>query len=139
MLINIHVKPDDAEHEIYALDDVVQDARTRYPGEDDFIVLGDLNADCNYFDEEDLGHPLRSMHYTWLIGNDQDTNLAASDCTYDRTIVTAGLREDYAKEAAVFRFDEVYGLTREAAKKVSDHYPVYARFEVGRDSGVGAR
>ena len=44
----------------------------------------------------------RSMHYTWLIGNGEDTNLAPSDCMYDRIIVTAGLREDYAKEAAKY-------------------------------------
>ena len=53
--------------------------------------------------------------------------------------MTAGVREDYAKEAGVFRFDAAYGLEGEMAKGVSDHYPVYARFEVGRDSGVGGR
>ena len=39
------------------------------------------------------------MHHTWLIGDDQDTNLAPSDCPYDRIIMTPGAREDYAKEA----------------------------------------
>ena len=43
------------------------------------------------------------------------------------------------KEAGVFRFDAVYGLSVDAAKRVSDHYPVYARFVVGRDKGVGGR
>ena len=43
--------------------------------------------------------------------------MAASNCTYDRIIVTAGLREDYAKEAGVFRFDAVYGLEADAEKK----------------------
>ena len=101
---------------------MVEDARTRYPGEDDFIVLGDLNADCSYFDEEDPNCPLKTMDYTWLIGNDQDTNLAQSDGPYDRIILSAGLREDYAKEAGVFRFDAAYGMARDVAKKVSDHY-----------------
>ena len=49
------------------------------------------------------------------------------------------MREDYAKEAGVFRFDAAYGLAADAAKKVSDHYPMYASFEMGRDSGVGGR
>ena len=40
--------------------------------------------------------------------------------------MTAGVREDYAKEAGVFRFDAEYGLEVDDAKKVSDHYPVYA-------------
>ena len=43
------------------------------------------------------------------------------------------------KEAGVFRFDAAYGLAMDVAKKVSDHYPVYARFAVGRDKGVGGR
>ena len=80
-------------------------------------MLGGLNVDCNYFDEGDLSCPLEGMDYIWLIGNDQDTNLAQSDCTYDRIIVTAGVREDYTKEAGVFRFDTAYGLVMEAAKE----------------------
>ena len=40
--------------------------------------------------------------------------------------MTAGAREDYAKEAGAFRFDAVYGLDADVAKKVSDHYPVVA-------------
>ena len=41
------------------------------------------------------------MDYSGLIGNDQDTNLAQSHCTYDRIIVMAGVREDYDKEAGL--------------------------------------
>jgi integrase len=81
VLINIHAKPDDAAAEIYALAEVVSHARTRYPGEEDFIVLGDLNADCDYFGEEDSSFLLRGLDCTWLVGNAEDTNLAASNCT----------------------------------------------------------
>jgi hypothetical protein len=38
----------------------------------------------------------------WLIGNGEDINLAQSNGTCDRVIVTAGLREDCAKEAAKY-------------------------------------
>ena len=33
------------------------------------MVLGDFNADCSYFDEEDKACPLRAAGYTWLIGD----------------------------------------------------------------------
>jgi hypothetical protein len=68
-----------------------------------------------------------------MIRNAEHMNRTQSDCTYDRIIVMAGLRDDYAKEAGVFRFDAAYELTKEAAEDVSDHYPVYARFAAGRD------
>ncbi len=55
-------------------------------------------------------------------------------CTYDRIIITETTVEDYAGNAGVFRFDTEYGLTRDQAEKVSDHYPVFGEFWVGRDT-----
>ena len=53
--------------------------------------------------------------------------------------MTGGVREDYAKGAGVSRSDSVYGLAANAAKGISDHYPVYADLYVGRDSHHGDR
>ena len=58
VLINIHTKPDYAKSEINALDDVVKDAEAKLPNEKDFIVLGDFNADCTYFNDEVYCTPL---------------------------------------------------------------------------------
>ncbi|MBW2573120.1 MAG: endonuclease/exonuclease/phosphatase family protein [Deltaproteobacteria bacterium] len=135
ILITIHTDPEDATKEINAIPIVLQDVQNQFPDEKDFIVLGDLNADCNYFDEDDQTSPLRSPEYKWLITNDMDTNLAESSCTYDRIIVTsATTSEDYADMSDVFRFDTVLGLTKSMAKKVSDHYPVYSVFYVHKDT-----
>ena len=41
---------------------------------------------------------------------------------------------DYADKAGVDRFDETHSLTPEKAKKVSDHYPVWATFYTGKDT-----
>ncbi|MBU4222702.1 MAG: hypothetical protein KKA10_14015 [Euryarchaeota archaeon] len=38
--------PDTATQEINDLFKLVEDAKSKYQGEDDFIVMGDLNADC---------------------------------------------------------------------------------------------
>ncbi|MBU0698250.1 MAG: hypothetical protein KKE59_02305 [Proteobacteria bacterium] len=135
VLITIHTDPDDATREINSIPMVVRDAQKHFQDEKDFIVLGDLNADCGYFNEDDPASPLRNPEFMWLITNDMDTNLSKSSCTYDRIIITAmATTEDYAGESGVFRFDTVFGLTDTMAKKVSDHYPVYGVFYVNRDS-----
>ncbi len=133
VLIVNHVKPDDAENEINNMPDVVSYAQQIYAGEGDFIVLGDLNADCSYFDE-DGPTPLRSTEYTWLIENTADTTTKTTDCTYDRIIITGGALGDYTGDSGVYGFDTVYGLTYDETTAVSDHYPVYAEFSTNQDT-----
>jgi endonuclease/exonuclease/phosphatase family metal-dependent hydrolase len=132
IIVNIHVDPDDAKSEINALPVVITAAASIF-SERDVILLGDLNADCSYFDETDTTSPLRGQEYTWLINNDMDTNVAASKCTYDRIISTSSLNEDYAGTSNVFRFDQQYELDCEP-KEVSDHYPVMSEFFVDKDT-----
>jgi hypothetical protein len=138
VLITIHTDPDDATNEINSLDKVINDAKAHFPDEDDFIVLGDLNADCDYYNENDNSSAIRSDKYKWLIPNSADTNLSTSkDCTYDRIIVTANTeKEDFAGEEGIFRFDDYYGLNETMAKKISDHYPVYCKFYTNKDTGI---
>lgn len=128
VLITIHTDPDDATAEIRALSDVVADARVHFPDEPRIILLGDFNADCAYYDEEESVSDLRNDHYLWLITNDMDTNVAASECTYDRIVITSETAPYHAGKAQVFRFDEAFGLSPKEARAVSDHYPVYALF-----------
>ena len=99
-------------------------------------INSDFNVWYQTLDEDDMSCPLRSIDYTWLIPNSEDTNLAESDCAYDRIIVTKGTQEDHTGDAGVFCFDSLYSLTADFAKTISDHYPVYATFHVDRDSGV---
>lgn len=130
--IVVHTDPDEATEEIDALDAVVEYARGVYPAEQDFIVMGDLNADGSYFDE-DGATTMKGEEYAWLITNDFDTTTKSTDVTYDRIIITDGAGTDYAGEAGVFRFDTAYGLNQTLTEDVSDHYPVYAVFWTGRD------
>jgi hypothetical protein len=41
--------------------------------------------------------------------------------------------KDYAGDFGVLLFDEEYGLNSKEAKKVSDHYPVYCKFNTTKD------
>jgi len=137
VLINIHTDPDEATREINSLTLAALKARELF-NDRDIIILGDLNADCRrgdaYFDEEDFSSPLRASDYIWLIPNEADTNIAESDCTYDRIIITRNAWEDFKGEWGVFLFDVLYTLDSEDAKRVSDHYPVWAEFFTDRDT-----
>lgn len=126
-IINNHIDPDVVDAELNQLAIVVNniyDSST----EKDIIVLGDMNADGQYFDENNLA--LTFPLWIQLIGNEEDTTVAASDNTYDRMMTrdtTANV--EYTGKSGVFRWDAEYGVTDNSfVKKVSDHYPVYAEF-----------
>jgi endonuclease/exonuclease/phosphatase family metal-dependent hydrolase len=123
VLMVIHTDPDEATEEINALDDVLAYSQSIYPEEKDFIILGDLNADGSYFDE-DSTNDLDA--YEWIIDNGADTTTKSTDYSYDRIILTDS--SDLAGNTGVFRFDLEYGLDYNETVAVSDHYPVYAEF-----------
>ena len=135
VLINIHTKPDHAETEIGYLPGVITDALTRI-GETDVICLGDFNADGSYFDEDTYLSVFPADRYYWLVPNSADTNLAASDRTYDRIVTTLSMDEDYADTWGVFRFDQEYDFSSPTMDPddVSDHYPVWAEFYIDMDT-----
>jgi endonuclease/exonuclease/phosphatase family metal-dependent hydrolase len=127
-IVDIHIKPEDVEAELTHLAVVINDIYNN-SSEKDVIVLGDMNADGSYFNEEKLG----TIVPTWiqLIDNEQDTTVAVSDNTYDRMMTredTVG--NEYNGASEVFRWDTEYGVTDSGfVKKVSDHYPVFAEFK----------
>ncbi|MBN1134337.1 MAG: endonuclease/exonuclease/phosphatase family protein [Methanosarcinaceae archaeon] len=129
VFITVHTDPDEATEEINALDEVLLYAQKLYPTEQDFIIMGDLNADGTYFDEESISD-LDAYH--WLIDNTVDTTTKSTNYTYDRIILTD--TTDLCGEYGVFRYDLEYGLTEELTTNVSDHYPVYAEFWCNSDN-----
>ena len=132
-LITIHTDPDTATEEIFALHEVIIQS-IDMTGELDVITLGDYNSDCNYHQESNKG-PLSEDRYIWAIQNSADTNLAKSDCTYDRIIITKQTTsQDYTGESGVYRFDTIHSLLYDQAKRISDHYPVYAVFFTNQDT-----
>ncbi len=126
-LVNNHIKPEDVSVELTHLSVLINNIYDS-SSEKDIIVLGDMNADGSYFNENNLAatFPL----WVQLIGNNQDTTVAASDNTYDRMMTrdtTANV--EYTGKSGIFRWDAEYGITDLSfAKKVSDHYPIYAEF-----------
>jgi endonuclease/exonuclease/phosphatase family metal-dependent hydrolase len=134
VLINIHTDPDDATNEIKALPLVIENAKKNLK-ESDIIILGDFNADCNYYKENSYLLTFPADKYVWVITNDFDTTVKSStDCTYDRIVCTSSVKEDYANNAGVYRFDTIYKLSQKKAKVISDHYPVFCSFYINKDT-----
>lgn len=122
VLITIHTMPERAVAEIASLKEVIAWARTRYPGEDDFIALGDYNAGCSYVSAAQL-EQLRTqdLPYLWIVPDDSDSNVSETTaCPYDRIVATEGLAANYTGSWGVDRaFND---------RAVSDHWPVWAEF-----------
>jgi len=132
-LIVIHTDPDAATDEINGLSAVVEYAQGTYPDEADFIVMGDLNADGAYFDENGTSS-LSGGEYYWVIDNSVDTTTKSIEYTYDRIIITDSVVSDLSGDTGVHRYDLEYGLTVDETVAVSDHYPVYAVYWSGMDT-----
>lgn len=130
-LVGIHVKPDDAEHEIGNLTVVVASILSSNPDEGDVIVMGDFNADGGYFDE-DGPSPFKGGDYIWVVENSMDT-MTKTDWTYDRIVLLNGTYhgEYVMGSCTVYYFDAALGLSQELTEDVSDHYPVYAVYRTG--------
>ena len=130
VLVGIHTKPEDAYNEIGNLSSVVSSIQIAQPNERDIIIMGDLNADGSYFDEDDTSLPLKVSEFKWIITNDMDT-MVKTDYTYDRIIVldTTFNHEYTSGTAQVFYYDQAYGLNNQTfVSEVSDHYPVFAEY-----------
>jgi deoxyribonuclease-1-like protein len=103
----LHLKPANVSSELEALEDAVG-VRDKEEGVRDGVVLiGDLNADCGYYSGR--GH---FLDWVWVVGDDVDTTVGATDCAYDRVVVSGSV--------------EVKGWgVEEVGEDVSDHYLVW--------------
>ncbi|GHV72193.1 deoxyribonuclease [Spirochaetia bacterium] len=133
ILIDNHVKPSDTVQEINALPAVAAYFITLW-NDDDVLIVGDLNADGAYYDENLLIEVFPETGYTIIITNDYDTTVAESSNTYDRFIITKSAGEYYTGNFGVLRYDELFDFEELGLqpKNVSDHFPIWAEFSTGR-------
>ena len=119
VLITLHIDPDDVLNETEALVNVFEWAKFQYPGEDDFILLGDLNADCSYARSSELDElAIRNGDYQWIIPDGTNTNTAeSSSCAYDRMIIGDGGSDEY-----------LGSFSTDCEVEASDHCIISARF-----------
>lgn len=134
-LVNIHTDPDETDIELDALDDAFVAVQRDGSGEDDVILLGDLNVDEYHLGQ--LGQ-LPGIAYV-VTGTTTNTR---RNHAYDNIVFHRGATSEYLGRWGVLDLEREYGLTRDQALAVSDHLPVWAEFspvETSSASPVAAR
>lgn len=122
-LVNIHTDPDEVEEEINVMDDVLV---TLLKYEPDVIILGDLNANPEEFDELGMVKDIK-----WVVDTEIMTN-TRNNKNYDN-LVFIGANLSEFKYGGVFNYKDYYGLSLEDALRISDHFPVFGVFENAHD------
>jgi endonuclease/exonuclease/phosphatase family metal-dependent hydrolase len=128
-LINVHTSPSEVapsaiENEMNVLDDVfvrVREYDYQTTGEEDCIMLGDLNVDTEGLRE------LGQIPGVESIAGDIITNTRGSK-TYDHILMDRSMTREYTGRFGVVDFQRDLGLTPEQALAVSDHQPLWAEF-----------
>ena len=108
-LITIHMKPDDVAREMANLEKLLSEI------DGEIIIMGDLNGDCRYYNEEDESH---FDNWTWIIPNDADTTVSQTDCAYDRIIHNDAVNDNFVE----------YGIMKSVVKEQSDHYLIWGEY-----------
>jgi endonuclease/exonuclease/phosphatase family metal-dependent hydrolase len=126
-LVNIHTDPDEVRAELDALAEVFLQVQGDRIGEDDVILLGDLNAD-----EYHLGR-LGGMPFiaTAIRGTPTNTRRTAA---YDNLVFDRRATVEYTGQSGVLDLEAEFGLTRDEALEVSDHLPVWATFSASEST-----
>jgi deoxyribonuclease-1-like protein len=128
-LINAHTDPDEVtdratSNEISVLDDVfvrVRQYEYESSGEEDCILLGDLNVD-----RRGLGELLQIPGLI-SIAADFTTN-TRGDKTYDHIMIDPNMTREFTGRFGVYDMKRELGLTEQQALLLSDHLPVWAEF-----------
>lgn len=129
-LVNIHTDPDEVKYEVDALDDVMRAVRDDGRGEDDILMLGDLNAD-----ERSLGELGRLPDLAAVVVG-EPTNTRRTK-TYDNILYFQRATTEFTGYRGVLDLEREYQLTLDQALEVSDHLPVWAAFSIYEGGQVG--
>ena len=111
IIYNIHTKPDDTQGELNHLEGVV--VRTG-----NVIVLGDLNADCTYYNNK---RETEFDDWNWLIKDNEDTTSSSTNCAYDRILLN---NDAYAE----YKSDGIY--KKQITTQISDHYLIWVELKI---------
>ncbi|XP_063710563.1 deoxyribonuclease-1-like isoform X2 [Symsagittifera roscoffensis] len=102
---------------------------------EDIIIIGDLNADCSYLSNAKKAKLslVQDTSYKWAIGDNEDTTVKQStNCAYDRIIYTGDTLREAFERKGIVNLEEEYNLEEAQVAKISDHYPVYAVFNINK-------
>jgi endonuclease/exonuclease/phosphatase family metal-dependent hydrolase len=120
-LVNIHTDPDEVPQELAALADAIRGVRNNGRGEDDVLLLGDLNAD------ESMLAGLAQATGSSLVVSGVPTNTRGTK-TYDNILYARGATNEFTQQWGVVDFAREFQLNDTQALEVSDHRPIWAEY-----------
>jgi deoxyribonuclease-1-like protein len=120
-LMNMHTDPDEVPQEMDALAGAFTSVQQQGWGEDDVILLGDLNTDSEHL--SGMGQ-LPGLRCT-VVGVPTNTRGKRS---YDNIVFDQRSTVEFTGQSGVFNLMQEYRLSLEQALKVSDHMPIWAAF-----------
>ncbi|MFL2978009.1 MAG: hypothetical protein DBX05_03815 [Candidatus Poseidoniales archaeon] len=117
LMISIHTSPGVAVDELHSLSNLTMEL----PESERLVILGDMNADCNYASLNELDDlTIRNSNFTWVVPDDADTTFSSTRCAYDRIILDEQISSSYTGW---------WGIDRDmSSSNVSDHFPVWVEF-----------
>lgn len=130
-LVDIHTDPDETGRELDALADVFRAVRDDGRGEDDVILLGDLNVD-----DQHLGLLGQLPQIHWVISG-VATNTRGNKL-YDNMVFAGLATTEYTGRWGVLDMIRQFNLTVDEALEISDHMPIWAEFNLF-EGGQGGR
>ena len=117
-LYTIHTKPTNVPNELTNLENLIGIPNS------DTIIIGDLNADNYYYDENNIVH---FIDWNWVITNNMDTTVSPNnDYTYDRIIINDATDNNFINS----------GVMNDVNSGQSDHYLVYAIFDTNMSTVI---
>lgn len=132
MLVDIHTDPDETNEELDTLADVYHAVRQTSGGEDDIIILGDLNVDDRHLGRLGQIPGVRPI-VRGVFTNTRQTAL------YDNIVVHQPSTAEFTGRWGVFDIRQLVNppLTVDQALEVSDHLPVWAEFSAYESAAPG--
>ena len=134
VLVNIHTDPDETDTELDALAQVYQAVRRTSGGEDDIILLGDLNVDDQHLGQLGKLDGVRPL-IRGMLTNTRQTEL------FDNIVLHQSSTAEFNGRAGVYHYPKLYQLppqeAMERALQVSDHLPVCAEFSAYEATSPG--
>jgi endonuclease/exonuclease/phosphatase family metal-dependent hydrolase len=147
VLMNVHTDPDLARKEMDVLADAYEAIRRMPIGEDDVILLGDLNTDVPSSDAyvqprtgrelepRDLGR-LGQLAGIYPVIRSEATNTRGNKL-HDNLLIYRGATTEFTGRGGVVDVQRTFNLSLDQALMVSDHRPVWAEFSVYESAAPG--
>jgi deoxyribonuclease-1-like protein len=129
-LINVHVDTTRAATEVDVLADVFRVVRDDSYGEDDVILLGDLESNV-----ENLGQLALIPNLTWAISGISTTTRGTR--LVDNLLFDARSTSEFTGRSGVMDLMAEFEVSMREAIEISDHLPVWAEFDVYEGGRAG--